>query len=176
MKPGETYDEWHRREFANQYVWEKYLYPEFGVSDNQLVCRIPIKILNCENCQLVIDNNEIFVIHKKTVDYIIANQESFVEEIRKSVFEYYSFLWNDYLKDFEDEIKYPNPKLNDIHIIDSMIAPKAIYMASNVNEGHFGICFKCLFEDEHGLGIEFENYKVKNIGGEDIGFSLYSDY
>lgn len=54
------------------------------------------------------------------------NQEIFVDDIRQSVFEYYTFLWNDYLKDFEDEIKYPNPnkcccnnRFNDYTIFNS---------------------------------------------------------
>lgn len=44
-----------------------------------------------------------------------------------------------------------------------------------LNEGYFGICFSCTFEDEHGLGIEFRNYKVKDVGGEDVGFNLHYD-
>lgn len=172
MNPGESYNEWHRREYPNQYVWENYSYPDFGLSDDQLVCRLPIRIFNCDNCQLIIDNKEISETHKSTIDSIIKNQESFVEDIRKGIFEYYTFLWNDYLKDFEDEIKYPNPKINGSQIIDSMIKPKAIHLASKINEGYFGICFRCTFENEHGLGIEFRNYKVKDVGGEDVGFNL----
>ena len=175
MRPGETNDEWHRREYPSQYVWENYSYPDFGLSDEQLVCRLPITILNCDNCQLIIDNKEFSETHKTTIDYIIMNQESIVEDIRKGVFEYYTFLWDDYLKDFEDEIKYPNPKINVSQIVDSMIKPKAIHMANKINEGYFGICFSCKFEDEHGLGIEFRNYKVKDVGGEDVGFSLHSN-
>ncbi len=167
MKPGETYHEWHRREYPSQYVWENYTYPDFGLSDDQLVCRLPVRIFNCDNCQLIIDSKEISQIHKTTIDYIITNQESFVEDIRKNVFEYYIFLWNDYLKDFENEIKYPNPKINDSQIIDSMIKPKTINLARKINEGYFGICLNCTFDDEHGLGIELRNYKVKEVGGED---------
>ena len=175
MRPGETYNEWHRREYPDQYVWENYSYPEFGISDEQLVCKLPIRIFNCDNCQLIVDNIEISEIHKLTIDYIIMNQEIFVEDIRKSVFEYYTFLWNDYLKDFEDEIKYPNPAINDAEIIDPMIKPNSIHIAGKISEGYFGICFICTFEDEHGLGIELRNYKVNKVGGSDIGFSLHSD-
>ncbi len=175
MRPGETYDEWHRREFPSQYVWENYSYPEFGLSDNQLVCRLPIQILNWDNCKLIIDNKELSETHKTTIDYIIANQQSFVEDIRTGVFQFYTFLWNDYLKEFEDEIKYPNPNINSSQIIDLMIKPKAIHMAGKINEGYFGICFSCKFENEHGLGIEFRNYRVKDVGGEDVGFNLNPD-
>lgn len=175
MRPGETYDEWHRREYPNQYVWENYSYPDFGLSDNQLVCRIPIRILNCDTCQLVIDGNEISENHTATINSILQNQELLIEDIRKGVFEYYTFLWNDYLKDFEDEIKYPNPKLNTSHVVDPMIKPKAIHMASKIEVGYFGVCFRCTFEGEHGLGIEFRDYKVKEVGGEDVGFSLHPD-
>jgi hypothetical protein len=174
MKPGETYDEWHRREYPSQYVWENYSYPSFGLSDSQLVCRLPIRIFNCDDCQLIVDSGEISETHKSTIDYILLNQESFVEDIRQNIFEYYTFLWNDYLKDFEDEIKYPNPKINGSQIIDSMIKPKAIHMAGKIDEGYFGICFRCTFENEHGLGIKLRNYKVKYVGGEDVGFSLHS--
>lgn len=174
-RPGETYDEWHRREYPSQYVWEKFSYPDFGLSDDQLVCKIPIRIFNCDNCQLVIDSKDISETHKSTIDTIIRNQESFLEDIRERIFEHYTFLWNDYLKEFEDEIKYPNPKTNSSQAIDSMIKPKAIHMASKIKEGYFGICFRCTFEREHGLGIVLRNYKVKDVGGEDVGFSLYPD-
>jgi len=175
MKPGETYNEWHRRAYPDQYMWENYSYPEFGISEQQLVCKVPIRIFNCDTCELVVDHIEISEIHKSTIDYIIVNQELFVEDIRKSVFEYYTFLWNDYLKDFEDEIKYPNPAINGAQIIDSMIKPNSIHLAGKISEGYFGICFICTFEDEHGLGIVLRDYKVNKVGGSDIGFSLHSD-
>lgn len=175
MKTGETYEEWHRREFPSQYVWENYSYPEFGNSDDQLVCQLPIHIFGANNCQLVIDNLELSQNHKITIDYIVANQESFIEDIREQVFEYYTFLWNDYLNEFEDEIKYPNPQINKSTIIDGMIKPSEIYMAGTIEEGYFGICFRSTFEGDHGLGIEFRNYKVKNVGAGEVGFSLYSD-
>lgn len=175
MNAQEKFDEWHRREYPSQYIWENYTYPDFGISDDQLVCRLPIHIFNCEGCQLIIDNEEISAIHISTIDYIIKNQESFVEDIRKGVFEYYTFLWNDYLSDHEDDTKYPNPNINGSQIIDSMIQPKAIHTAGKINEGYFGICFRSAFEGEHGLGIEFRNYKVKQVGGQDVGFNLHSN-
>lgn len=170
MKTGETYEEWHRREFPSQYVWENYSYPEFGNSDDQLVCRLPIHIFGSNNCQLVIDNLELSQNHKTTIDYIVANQESFIEDIREQVFEYYTFLWNDYLNEFEDEIKYPNPQINKNTIIDGMIKPSEIYMAGKIEEGYFGICFRSTFEGDHGLGIECRNYKVTNVGAGEVGF------
>jgi len=174
MNAQETFDQWHRREYPSQYIWENYTYPNFGISDDQLVCRLPITIFNCDDCQLIIDNEEISEIHKSTIDYILKNQESFIEDIRKEVFDYYTFLWSDYLNEFEDEIKYPNPKNNSVQIIDSMIKPKAIHMARKIDEGYFGICFKCTFEGDHGLGIEMRNYKVKDVGAESVGFSFHS--
>ncbi len=175
MRPNETYDEWHRREFSSQYIWENYSYPDFGISDNQLVCRLPIRIFNCKDCQLIIDNSQISEVHKKTIDFIIENQDSFIEDIRDHIFEYYKFLWNDYLNESEDEVRYPNPNTNSKVFIDNMIKPKAVHLANRINEGYFGICFKCTFEDEHGLGIRLRNYKVEEVGGEDIGFSLHPD-
>lgn len=174
MSTQEIFDEWHRREYPSQYIWENYTYPNFGSSDDQLVCRLPIRIFNCDNCQLIIDNGEISETHKSTIEYILKNQESFIEDIRKSIFDYYIFLWNDYLNEFEDDIKYPNPKNNDAQIIDSMIKPKAIHMAGKIDEGYFGICFNSTFEGDHGLGIEMRNYKVKNAGAEYVGFNLHS--
>lgn len=56
MNPTEAYNEWQRREYLEQYIWESYNYPDMGISDEQLVCRAPIHIFGCENCQLVIDN------------------------------------------------------------------------------------------------------------------------
>jgi hypothetical protein len=175
MRTNQTYDEWHRQEFPSQYIWEGYNYPDLGISDNQLVCRIPIHIFNCAECQLIIGNIEISEVHKKTIDFIIENQESFIVDIRDHVFEYYKFLWNDYLNESEDEILFPNPNLNNKEIIDSMIKPKAIHLANKINEGYFGIRFKCTFENEHGLGVMLRNYKVEEVGGEDVGFSLYPD-
>jgi len=174
MNAQETFDEWHRREYPSQYIWENYTYPNFGISDDQLVCRLPIRIFNCDDCQLIIDNEEISEIHKSTIDSILRNQESFIEDIRKGVFDYYTFLWNDYLNEFEDDIKYPNSNNNDAQIIDSMIKPKAIHMAGKIDEGYFGICFNSTFEGDHGLGIEIRNYKVKKVGDESVGFNLYS--
>jgi hypothetical protein len=175
MRPNETYDEWHRREFSSQYIWENYSYPDFGISDNQLVCRLPIRIFNCEDCQLIADNLQISDIHKKTIDFILENQDSFIEDIRDHIFEYYKFLWNDYLNESEDEVRYPNPNTNNKVFIDNMIKPKAVHFANRISEGYFGICFKCTFEDEHGLGIRIRNYKVEKVGGEDIGFNLHPD-
>ncbi|MEN2487988.1 hypothetical protein AAYQ05_09340 [Flavobacterium sp. B11] len=174
MGAQETFDEWHRREYPSQYIWENYTYPNFGISDDQLVCRLPIRIFNCDDCQLIIDNEEISETHKSTIDSILKNQESFIKDIRKGIFDYYTFLWNDYLNEFEDDIKYPNPINNDAQIIDSMIKPKAIYMAGKIDEGYFGICFNSTFEGDHGLGIEMRNYKVKKVGAESVGFNLHS--
>lgn len=97
------------------------------------MCRLSIKIFNCGDCQLIINNEKISEIHKSTIDYILRNQESFIEDIRKRCFDYYTFLWNDYLNEFEDDIKYPNPTSNSVQIVDSMIRPKAIHMATKIN-------------------------------------------
>ena len=175
MNTQESFDQWHRREYPSQYTWENYMYPDFGISDGQLVCKLPIRIFNGENCQLIIDNQQISEIHKATIDYILINQEAFIEDIRNSVFEYYTFLWNDYLNEFEDNTKYPDPKGNTAQIMDSMIKPTAIHMAGKINEGYFGICFEATFGGDHGLGIEMRHYKVKDVGGGDVGFSLYDD-
>ena len=175
MRPNETYDEWRRREFPSQYIWENYSYPDFGISDNQLVCRLPIRIFNCNECKLIIHSLQISEVHKKTIDFILENQESLVEDIRDHVFEYYKFLWNDSLKDSKDEIRYPNPNTNSKDFIDNMIKPGAVYLSGKLNEGYFGICFRCSFEEEHGLGIRLRNYKVEEVGGEDVGFSLSAD-
>ncbi|WDF64338.1 DUF6985 domain-containing protein [Flavobacterium sp. KACC 22763] len=174
MGAQETFDEWHRREYPSQYIWENYTYPNFGISDDQLVCRLPIRIFNCDDCQLIIDNEEVSETHKSTIEYILRNQESFIEDIQKGIFDYYIFLWNDYLNEFEDDIKYPNPMNNDAQIIDLMIKPKAIHMAGKIDEGYFGICFNSTFEGDHGLGIEMRNYKVKKVGAEYVGFNLHS--
>jgi hypothetical protein len=172
MKPGETYDEWHRRSFPEQYVWENFEYPHFGMSENQSVCRIPFNILGCENCELLIDNPDISVEHKRTIEYIISNQSSFIEDSLKMTFDYYKHLWSDFLYEFEDEIKYPNPDSIDHNKMTEMITPKTIHIANKISEGYFGLTFSNTFELEHGLGIRFRNYKIEEVGGEDIGFNL----
>jgi|GEM_PF-5074466 len=131
MKPNESYDEWHRREFPNQYIWENYSYPDFGISDNQLVCRLSIRIFNCTQCQLIIHSLHISEEHKKTIDFILENQESFIEDIRDQIFEYYKFLWNDSLNESKDEVRYPNPNTNSKGFIDNMIKPKAVHFVSS---------------------------------------------
>jgi hypothetical protein len=172
MEPGESYDKWHRRKFPEQYVWENFNYPDFGISEHRLVCTIPFKILGCKECQLLVDNTILSEEQKETVDYLLSNQETLIDDIRKRVFEYYSFLWKDFLYEFEDEIKFPNPDSIDMKKMDEMITPKAIHMASKISEGYFGILFSTTFELEHGLGIRFRNYEIEEVGGEDTGFNL----
>ena len=56
-----------------------------------------------------------------------------------------------------------------------MITPKAVHFANKIKEGYFGILFTNTFEQEHGLGVRFRNYKIEEVGEEDIGFNLPPD-
>ncbi|MDF1699111.1 MAG: hypothetical protein P1U56_24875 [Saprospiraceae bacterium] len=175
MKPGESYDEWHRRTNPGLYIWENFQYPKVGRSENQSVCSIPITIMGCEICELIVDHPQLSETHKKTIDTLLTNQHQFVEDIRTHTFEYYTFQWHNYLNEYEDDDTYPHPSQMNPTKMDTMITPKTIHMASTIAEGSFGMLFRTTLDLSHGLGLRFKNYKVEEVGGEDIGFSLLPD-
>ncbi|WP_133299968.1 DUF6985 domain-containing protein [Larkinella punicea] len=173
MESNETYDLWHRRQYPSQYIWESYLFPAYGITDSSCQCGVNLKIFGCNKCHFQAQGTTLNQEQIKTVTTLVEKQQSFVDDIRKSIFEYYQFIWNDYGHYMDDTTKYPLIQLNEVYKIDDLIKLKSLHCPEKMKEGTFGLCFSCTFDEEHGLGIRFKEYKIAEIGGEDVGFGQF---
>jgi hypothetical protein len=64
------------------------------------------------------------------------------------------------------------PKEMDREKLLTLIAPAeiCIFPEELCDDGSFGFTLDCTWDDEHGLGVNFRNWKITDVGGMDVAF------
>ncbi len=108
-------------------------------------------------------------IQKKNYEGFIAKQDLLTPEILEKIFEDYKKTYNSYLagwkargnmSDKELEKYLPNPTTPAN--LKPFITPAIVHIqnSKHCQEGTLGIEFDCTWDEENGLGVKIENWKV----------------
>ncbi len=127
---------------------------------------------NSEDDNEKIDNILAQKLHKKhfsSYEYYDKNTKDFLEIIMTKILEEYPTIKANIEKMFADEdISDEMPKISSIEDLKKYIQPQRIYFHEN---GNIGVGFNCEWEEEHGLGILFnEKDGVLEIGDFPVAF------
>ncbi len=115
---------------------------------------------------------------KRLVDYIIKNEKDIMDMSMLSIIAYYNEYYPNYKEGWEsggaDDAmieKYLPKEINRQKLL-KLIDPAELYInpEEKIETGVFGFALDCEWDVEHGLGISYENWKVKEVGGMDIAF------
>lgn len=109
---------------------------------------------------------------------LIDNERNWVEESVHAILEYYKEVYPDYRMGWElgggDEasIEACLPKEIDRAKLLKLITPSEIYIAEeeSIQPGTFGFGLECEWDVEHGLGVSFSHWNVREVGGMDVAF------
>ncbi len=115
---------------------------------------------------------------KKNYEGFISKQNELAPQILNKVFEFYQAAYPQYKKGWlsggmnEDELEdfLPNPTTPGA--LKEFIIPATVYIqsADECKEGTIGIEFDCTWDEEHGLGVLIENWKVVEAGPAAIAY------
>ncbi len=112
------------------------------------------------------------------VNQLIENEKSWIEDSISSIIEYYKKVYKDYRSGWEsggvDEVtieQYLPKEINREKLLE-LISPGEIYISpeEECEDGKFGFALDCEWDEEHGVGVAFENWKVKEVGVMDVAF------
>jgi hypothetical protein len=110
------------------------------------------------------------------VNKIISQEHQWIEDVLKSLVNYYKEGYADYKDGWEMEgadeatIEEYLPKEMDREKLLTLITPAdiCIFPEESCDDGSFGFTLDCTWDDEHGLGINFRNWKITDVGGMDV--------
>lgn len=107
--------------------------------------------------------------YKQVISDYILNW--YIKEYRPMVKEWMS-------KEYWEEAQFdPFIELssNDSHKIEEFICLSSIFIPLQKTAGSFSLCFDTPWEYEHGIGVDFINFKVHKIGGSDSYLFINSE-
>ncbi len=112
-------------------------------------------------------------IQKKNYAGFISKQDFLTPEILQKIFEFYKNSYPDYLSGWkaggnmsDKELEKYLPEPTTAENLKRFITPTVVYIQNNkyCKEGTIGIEFDCTWDEEYGLGVKIENWKVVEAG------------
>ena len=138
--------------------------------------------------RIEVENESIRHSVEKTIKKLLIKQNEIAEEIEQQLLKFYiSDLHSDLIEGLEwlksmDVLRYkaqlkeyPIMTMEDIeHVKDSNYLSE-IYIPLQKTEGNFGVVIESKWEEEHGIGLIFEDFKFKGIGSSEIATEIDND-
>ncbi|MBC6606108.1 hypothetical protein H8B13_04685 [Hymenobacter sp. BT188] len=91
--------------------------------------------------------------------------------IMDSAFEHYKWIVKEFGRIYGNQV--PIPVATDVSTLQPLYELQMIYLPCEPEPGRFGLGFNCDWEEEHGLGLQFRNWQIVEIGGDAEAFSFY---
>lgn len=149
--------------------------------DDELVSIYESKFFDTEISILFIDSGDkLDSTQIALTNSIINNEHIWIENAISSITNFYKEAYPNYKTGWssgdlsESEIeKYLPQKINREKLL-KLITPSEIYIGSidQCQNGIFGFGLECEWDIEHGLGLQFDNWKVNKVGGNEVAFEL----
>lgn len=100
--------------------------------------------------------------------WLVTHQESLAIEVRRGIYDYYKSVYGEYreLLPSSPSARMDLPEVVNGNEIDDNMRVTA--MALDSTESRIGIYLDCTWEDEHGMGVLIENFRVKEVGYADV--------
>ncbi|UOQ78739.1 hypothetical protein MUN84_09495 [Hymenobacter sp. 5516J-16] len=103
------------------------------------------------------------------VNELLQKLPSLEGTIANAAFKYYQLLVKA-LSEYGES--YSLPVADDAAALRQFYQLMAIHLPFELEAGHFGLEFRCEFEEEHGMGIRFRNWQIEEVGDGSEAFSL----
>lgn len=126
-----------------------------------------------------LDSSKLVAAQESLVNEIIDKEKKWGPKVIEAIIIYYKKTYSDYKNGWEmggadaKTIEKVLPKEIDKEKLLPLIELSEICIApeQNCESGSFGFALGCDWDEEHGLGIAFKNWKVIDVGGTDVAFN-----
>jgi hypothetical protein len=155
--------------------WRNYLTAE----DGELTTKYFSEFFKQEIIIVFMDTQEkVYPKQIELINSIINHENKWIEDTLKCLVDYYKEGYSDYKDGWEMEgadeatIEEHLPKEMDKEKLIKLITPAeiCIFPENSCDDGNFGFALDCTWDDEHGLGVSFRNWKITDVGGVDVAF------
>lgn len=108
---------------------------------------------------------------KAIVDALLQRLPSLEQTVANAAFEHYQHVSKEVKLIYGNEVEFPFAE--NATTLLPFYQLRTIYLPAESEEGRFGLGFKCKWEEEHGLGLQFRHWEVVEVGGEAEALSFY---
>ena len=108
----------------------------------------------------------------------LANQfeereEELKDSVYKAILEHYQEESEELRLQFGEEYQHLAPPVENIEELKELVTPIGVYIGElEPTEEAVGLLFECTWEEEHGLGVLINNWKVEQISHQDVAFTI----
>lgn len=125
-----------------------------------------------------LDSSELTTAQESLVNEIIDQEKEWGLKIIEALLIYYNKTYSDFKRGWEmggaDEklIEKVLPKEIDTEKLLQLVEPSQLCIRpeENHDKGSFGLALGCDWDEEHGIGVVFKNWKVIDVGGMDVAY------
>lgn len=149
------------------------------LEDDELVTSYSSKVFNTEiPIRVMGTSDKIHRRQEQVISQLITEESRWIEKAIVGIIDYYKEVYPDYKMGWElggaDENTIENylPKEINREKLLKLISPSEIYInpEEECDPGRFGFGLECEWDEEHGLGVYFDNWRITEVGGMDVAF------
>lgn len=108
----------------------------------------------------------------------LANQfcereEELKDRVYKAIFTHYQEEAEELRLQFGEEYQHLVPQVENIDQLKELVTPTGVYIGElEPTEEAIGLLFECTWEEEHGLGVLINNWKIEEVSHQDVAFTI----
>ena len=95
------------------------------------------------------------------------------DSVYKAIFAHYQEEAKELRLQFGEEYQHLVPPVENIEQLKELLTPTGVYIGElEPAEEAVGLLFECTWEEEHGLGVLINNWKVEEVSHQDVAFTI----
>lgn len=95
------------------------------------------------------------------------------DRVYKAIYDHYQEEAEELRLQFGDDFQHLVPHVENIEQLKELLTPKGVYIGElEPSEEAVGLLFECTWEEEHGLGVLLNNWKVEDVSHQDVAFTI----
>lgn len=140
----------------------RYIIPYYSkILEKEVTLTIPTENGKIENWQLTLANQ------------FCEREEELKESVYQKILEHYLEEAEELRLQFGEEYQNLVPLVENTDQLKKLLTPTGVYIGElEASEEPIGLLFECTWEEEHGLGVLINNWKVEEVGHQDVAFTI----